>query len=388
MKLIFKLFYFIYFICVGIYGPYLPLYLAEKGLSGIQISAILSSLPIAVLIMSPIWSYLSDILNKRKLLVVIGCLGAGASVIALGGAVQYIPIFIWTLLMIIMGVPISPIGTAIVLETLESEGNRDEFSLLRLWGSVGFAVASLAWGTFCLDQLSTYFSWSVAGVFFLVAMVSLLLPKKPGEINVAGLAGIKILVQNKRFIIYLLGSIFIGATLSAHNSFQTFFFQSLEASAFLIGLIVSMQAIVEIPFMMAIPALFKRFSMRMMILAGATALILRWVIYLFIQQAGWLVPTQILNGLGTPAFSVVGAAYVDQIVNPKWRATAQGLYNAFWLGIGSSIGVYFAGTVYDGFGVRSIWVLNLILGLIGLGILVFAFWGTMFKKENKAVNSD
>ena len=134
-----------------------------------------------------------------------------------------------------------------------------------------------------------------------------------------------------------------------------------------------MQAILEIPFMMAMPALYKRFSMRLMIFAGAVALILRWVIYLFIQQAVWLVPTQILNGLGTPAFSVVGAAYVDKIVNPKWRATAQGFYNAFWLGIGSSIGVYFAGMVFDGFGVRSIWVLNLVLGAIGLVLLGTAF---------------
>jgi PPP family 3-phenylpropionic acid transporter len=388
MKSIFKLFYFIYFICVGIYGPYLPLYLAEKGLSGIQISTILLSLPIAGLITSPIWSYLSDLLNKRKLLVVIGCLGAGISAIALGRADQYVAIFIWTITMIIMGVPISPIGTAIVLETLEGDGGREEFGLVRLWGSVGFATASLVWGSFFLDQISLYFSWSVAVVFFVVAGTSLLLPKKSGELNRSGVGGVKTLIKNKHFTIYLLGSIFIGASLSAHNSFQTFFFQSLDASSFLIGLIISMQAILEIPFMMSMPALFKRFSMRVMILAGAVALILRWVIYLFIQQAVWLVPTQILNGLGTPAFSVVGAAYVDKIVNPKWRATAQGFYNAFWLGIGSSIGVYFAGTVYDGFGVRAIWVLNLILGLIGLAILVFAFGGFKLGKKKEAIHSD
>ena len=382
MKSIFKLFYLIYFICIGIYGPYLPLYLAEKGLSGIHISTILLFLPIASLITSPIWSYLSDLLNKRKLLVVIGCLGAGISAIALGRAEQYVPIFIWTIAMIVMGVPISPIGTAIVLANLESDGGRESFGLVRLWGSVGFAVASLVWGSFFLDQITVYFSWSVAAAFFLVAGTSLLLPKKSGKLNKSGLGGIKTLINNKHFTVYLLASIFIGASLSAHNSFQTFFYQSLDASSFLIGLIISMQAILEIPFMMAMPALFKRFSMRVMIFAGAVALILRWVIYFFIQQAVWLVPTQILNGLGTPAFSVVGAAYVDKIVNPKWRATAQGFYNAFWLGIGSSIGVYFAGMVFDGFGVRSIWVLNLVLGAIGLLFLGAAFgW---FKTKNVA----
>lgn len=102
------------------------------------------------------------------------------------------------------------------------------------------------------------------------------------------------------------------------------------------------------------PALFKRYSMQVLIFAGAAALFLRWFIYLLTQQAGWLVPTQILNGLGTPAFSVIGAAYVDQIVNPKWRATGQGLYNAIMFGIGSSMGVFLAGRAYDLFSLRSI----------------------------------
>ncbi len=235
MKFIFKLYFFVYFSAVGIYGPYMLLYLTEKGLSGTEISAILLSLPIAVLITAPLWSYLSDLLNKRKLLVIIGCLGAGASALALGMADQYFPIFIWTVLMIVMGVPISPIGTAIVLETLENEGRRGEFSLVRVWGSVGYAVASLVWGTFFLDQIASNFSWSTAVVFWLLAGISLLLPEKQGGFTVAGLGGVKTLVQNKRFIVFVMAAFFIGATLSAHNSYQTLFFQSLDASAFLIG---------------------------------------------------------------------------------------------------------------------------------------------------------
>jgi MFS family permease len=376
MNLIFNLLFFLYFSCLGIYGPYLAVYLVQKGFSGVQSGFLLGSMPIAILIASPIWSYISDVLNTRKILLVIGCVGAGLSSLALGWADQYAFNFLWIILMAVMSAPILPIGTAIVLETFESQGGRQAFSQVRLWGSLGFALTSLVWGIVFLDQILVSFSWGLAILFFLLAGISLLLPEKTAEFTYTGFEGAKVLAKNKRFTFYLLGSVLMGASISAYNNYQTIFFQSLDASDLLIGIIVSLQAFVEIPMMLLMPTLFKRFSMRVMILVGAGALFLRWLLYLLVQQAGWIIPIQFLNGVGIPAFFVVGVAYIDQIVSPKWRATAQGLYNAALLGIGSAMGVYFAGMVYEWFNVRSIWVLNLILGLIGLGLLGVALWGT------------
>jgi PPP family 3-phenylpropionic acid transporter len=375
MNLIFNLLFFLYFSCLGIYGPYLAVYLADKNFSGVQIGFLLGSLPIAILIASPIWSYFSDVLNKRKILLVVGCLGAGLSTYALGRADQYSLNFLWIILMAIMSAPILPIGTAIVLDALESQGNREKFSLVRLWGSLGFAITSLIWGTFFLEEITRYLPWGLAGLFFLLGAISLLLPEKATDFTYSGLGGLKILTQNKQFTFYLLGSVFIGASISAYNNYQTIFFQSLDASALLIGIIVSIQAFVEIPTMLWMPFLFKHLSMRVMIMIGAFALILRWALYLITQQGIYALPIQLLNGLGIPAFFVVGVAYVDRIVSSKWRATAQGLYNAALLGIGSGIGVYLAGMVYEWFNVRSIWVLNIIFGLIGMVLLGLAFWG-------------
>ncbi len=236
-------------------------------------------------------------------------------------------------------------------------------------------MTSLVWGSFFLDQILISFSWGLAGLFFLLAGISLFLPEKTAEFTYTGFEGAKVLAKNKRFVIYLLGSMVIGAAISAYNNYQTIFLQSLETSTVLIGIIVSLQAFVEIPMMLFLPFLFKRFSMRSMIMAGGIALFMRWVLYLIVQQAEWVIPIQFLNGVGIPAFFVVGVAYIDKIVSPKWRATAQGLYNAALLGIGSGIGVYLAGMVYEWYNVRSIWVLNIILGAIGLGLLGFAFWG-------------
>ncbi len=108
MKIIFDILFFLYFSCLGIYGPYLAVYLVEKGFSGVQTGLLLGSMPIAILIASPIWSYISDVLNKRKVLLLIGCVGAGLSSLALRWADQYAFNFLWVILMAIMSAPILP----------------------------------------------------------------------------------------------------------------------------------------------------------------------------------------------------------------------------------------------------------------------------------------
>jgi predicted MFS family arabinose efflux permease len=87
-----------------------------------------------------------------------------------------------------------------------------------------------------------------------------------------------------------------------------------------------------------------------------------------------VLPTQLLNGLSVVSFFVVAVAFVDQLVEPQWRATGQGLYASAMMGIGSGIGVYLAGLVLERFEVQKIWILSFIMGLIGLGLLLYSFW--------------
>jgi MFS family permease len=69
---------------------------------------------------------------------------------------------------------------------------------------------------------------------------------------------------------------------------------------------------------------------------------------------------------------VVGVTFIDQQIPKKWRGTGQGLYSTAMHGVGSSLGLYFAGIILDWFDVRAIWALALALGLVGLGLLLAA----------------
>jgi MFS transporter, PPP family, 3-phenylpropionic acid transporter len=369
----FKLFFFLQYFAVGVFGPYLVVFLKQKLFSGAEIGLILGALSIAGLLFQPVWSYLSDILNQRRSLLLIALSGLILASFGLGYAASFLGVFLWMILFSSMWAPVAPIISAITLDYLEEKDEVDTFSLLRLWGSVGFGVSSLIIGGLFLDHIQNYFSWVVAGVFLSMAILSKFLPEKGRAFVYTGLEDIKELLRNSQFMFYLMGSLFVGATFGIYNNYMTLFLQSLEASSWLVGSIISVQAFVEIPIMMAVPFMLKRFSRRQIILVGALLLPIRWILFFLVQQPGWILPLQVLHGLPIISFFVISVAFVDRLVNPKFRATGQGLYSTMVMGIGSGLGVFFGGRVIEAYGVRQVWVFNLILGLIGLGILYLIF---------------
>lgn len=373
MNLKFKIFVFMQYFTLGIWAPYLPVFLHEKNYSSLQIGLLLGSMPIAMMVSQPVWGYLSDKWGTRRKLLLISNIGAALAGIALGLANSFGFAFVWAILFASLWTPVIPISTAILLETLEEAGQADKFSVIRLWGSIGFAVSSLVIGGLFLDQIVAYLAWFTGAGFLLLGAISLLLPEKPGGSVVHEVKSRQILAGNPRLVIFLIGSIFIGATLGIYNNYQTLFLNFLGAQEWLVGMTVSLQAIVEVPFMILVPISVKRFGAQAVILAGAVLLPLRWALYYFIQRPEWVAPSQLIHGVAMVSFFVVGVAYIDQLISPRWRATGQALYGSALFGVGSAMGNYLTGIALEWFDLRSVWVLSFILGLIGLGLLLFAF---------------
>lgn len=376
MRLKFNAFYFILFLSFGIIGPYRALYFSQKGFSGTQIGVLIGIVPILSILFQPVWSALSDLFHTRRLLLVIGCLGVSASMIGIGIVDSFKANFLLFTVFSIFITPIGPIGTALVLDYLDEIEKPDSLSLIRVWGSIGFGVSSLLLGSFLMDQRLELFPWLLVGVYLLLGLVCLILPENKMDISQPDikLKDLTQLSKNTSFMLFLAGMVFIGATLLIANNFQTVFLQSLNASSLLIGITVALPALLEIPMLIITPMLLKKFHLRQLIIAGAVLMPVRWGLFYMIQNPGWMIPAQILNGVATISIDIAGVSYIDKSIPSKWRATGQGLYTTAAFAIGPGIGNFIAGNILDRFNVRAIWVLNLALGLVGLMLVFFALW--------------
>ena len=349
------------------------MFLSEKDFSGAQIGVLLGVMPIASLVFQPLWGYLSDVINNRRYLLMISSFGVALASLGLVFFDSFVPMLLNGILFSVMIAPISAISTAIILDYLEEIDKSEEYSLIRLWGSLGFAVSSVFMGGLFLDQVLVYFGWFLVGIYLLLGGISLTLPVKGKPFVYSGFKGLDRIIKNTRFSSFLIASVFIGATIGICINFQTLSLQSLGASPWLIGVIISIQALLEIPMMLVVPSMQKRLSMRWMILIGALVLPVRWLLYIFIKNPIWIIPTQIFNSIATISFFVVAIAFIDKLISPKWRATGQALYATASWGIGAGLGVYLAGNVIERFNVWAIWPFNLLLGLIGLVLVIVAF---------------
>jgi PPP family 3-phenylpropionic acid transporter len=118
----------------------------------------------------------------------------------------------------------------------------------------------------------------------------------------------------------------------------------------------------------------EQWGVRPVLLFGMSMLVLRWILYIFITEPLLVLPTQILHSIGMTGLLIAGVLYIDRLVEPKWRTSAQSLYATSYSGIGSAVGLYFAGILYSIDGIRSVWILTTLVGLAGTLILAFAVY--------------
>lgn len=373
MKHRFKAFLFLLYFAQGIYGPYLVVFFSQKGFSGAQIGLMLGAMPISSILFQPLWGYLSDILHQRRILVLIGSLGVAAASLGLFYVQSFLGALLFLILFSVMLAPIVPINTAMVMDYLEETGEPETFSLFRLWGSLGFGVSSILIAGLFLDKIHVYFGWFMVVNFLLLGGLNLTLPEGGQSFSSLGGKGLGEILKNSEFMIFMAGSVMIGATLGINLNYHALHLQLLDVTPWLIGAIVSIQALVEIPFMLMVPSLMRRFSLPLLILAGALALPVRWLLYIVLTEPVWIMLAQIINGISTLSFFVVALSYVDQLVSPQWRATGQSVYSVMLWGFGSGLGAFIGGNFLDWFGVESVWYLSLVLGLIGLGLYLVGF---------------
>lgn len=368
----FQLFFGLNFAGIGIFFPYIALLLRDRGLSGTQIGILLGMMPLISFLVQPVWGMLSDIYSLRRSALVFACFSMGVTSLGYLLTSDFRWLFIITLIMSIVRGPINPIGTALALEHLENEGRDDEFGSLRLWGSIGFAITSLLIGEFIVDSALHHIVTLFSINMMLLSVLTLTLPDAPVTQELNWREGVTLLRREPVLTAFLIGSLFVGATLGIANQYLSIYMEDINASGRVIGAALAVAALMEVPLMANVPRMLARWGLRAVLVGGVAMLPVRWLLYVFIKEPVLVIPTQILHSIAVMAVFVVGVMYVDRLLSRQWRATGQAVYSAGLTGIGPSIGLFAAGVIYEQGGIRPVWAIATVVSLIGLGVMAWA----------------
>ncbi len=368
----FKLSYLLFFGAIGVLFNYYALYLQRAGLTGTQVGIVLAVLPLARMLSQPIWGLLGDIYRVRRRILSGACFGSALAALALDRSDSFGWLLLITIALSILNGPIGPFCDALALEQLERESRRQEYGSLRLWGSVGFAISSLAIGALVIGESVRLIVYLYSATMAAMGLVAATLPDLPHAERATWRGSGSILRGNPIFLRFLLGAMLIGMTLGVVNAYLIIYLTDIGAAGWQSGLIFALAGVLEVPLMAFASVLIRRWGLRAVLLGGVTLLPLRWLLYTAITMPLLVVPTQLFHSIAMLSLLIAGVLFADQQLTSQWRATGQTAYAAAIHGIGPSIGVFGAGMIYEHFGIGMVWWACVVANLLGVGVLLWA----------------
>lgn len=330
---------------------------------------IFSTMGIAALFMPAISGIIADrFLSAQKLYGLYHIL-AGIGLYYVPSATSPADMFWRILLTMIFYMPTLSLSNTVSYHLLSSKGEDvvKAFPPIRVWGTVGFIVA--------LWTVSLTHNETSANQFYLGATVSILLglyaftfpdcpplgkeTRKKGLWSALGLDSFALL-KEKRYAVFFLFSMLLGAALQLTNAYGDTFLHGFDgqpeyAKSLAVqypAMIMSISQISETLFILAIPFFMRRFGIKQVMLISMIAWVLRFGLLAYGNPGPglWMIVTScIIYGMAFDFFNVSGSLYIEKSADPSIRSRAQGLFTMMVNGFGAVLGSLSSGWVISRF---------------------------------------
>jgi PPP family 3-phenylpropionic acid transporter len=346
-----RLFYVCYFTAVGVSVPFFTPYLRGLGLSGLEISALLSLAPLCHLGVPLCWGWFADRTQRPDVLLRVACLGACLCLLPLL-YVRTLPALVYVYAAHqVFAVAILALMDSMAIDRVRREGG--EYARIRLWGSVSFMLACWLCGLWLDararpggDPLVPLLMTAALGV---TVLASLSVRGHPGTERPHA-HDLRRLLRDRRFLLLLVVAPLHWACTAPYHGFLGVLVRDRGLPASVTGSAFALSVLCELGAFFFFRRLRQRFSLPALLAVVTAASAVRWAVVAVSTSTVVLVAVQALHALTFGVFWGTAMAWLAACVPPSLRATGQALYATATSGLGSLLGIYGAGLLYDATG--------------------------------------
>ncbi len=367
-----RILYFLFFCCTASWLPLLADFCKNNGLSGTQISLILSITPVMMFVVQPLYGMMADKIGYKKTMLTSSFF---ASISYLG--YLHNQSFGWlifvTVTMSLFYNTIQPVLDSLSLQLVKTD-KRFSYGSLRIAGAAGWSVTGIITGQ-VIDAIHINVIFVVSAIsMFLVFLFSWLLQKHVTEKNHEENSFKYVRnVVNDRSLLFLLLCVFLVSTSATTIwNFYSIYMKENGASASLVGFGLSFQGLCELPLFYFSARIIARLGLKTTLVITVLATTLRLILYSVVNNPAAAIPIEVLHGLSWSLFWVACVEYVNRLVDEKWMATGQSLLYASYFGAGAIAGNYWTGYLSDHMRIADIFLLNSAIVAV-VAILLFFF---------------
>jgi PPP family 3-phenylpropionic acid transporter len=335
-----------YFTYVGLFSPYLSLYLAAIGLTIAQIGVLMAVPQVLRIVGPPFWGWLADRGGSRVLLLRVSSVGAVLSALLLPWAGERFALLLPALaLLFFMTAAQMPIGETIAMR--DAEGDAGRYGRIRIWGSAGFIVGVVAMGPVLDAWGMRSLPWWMAAVLVGLAASTWMLRAVPPPSGAPPAMRVRERLRQPRVQAFFASAFLMLFAHAALYAFFSLYLAQLGYSKTAIGLLWALGVIAEIGIFWVQHRLFERFGVIPLLGASLWTAALRFA--LIGLSAGWLpalVLAQLLHAVTFGIHHSATVATLQRWFEPAQQARAQALYVMIGYGLGGALGVLVASWVW------------------------------------------
>lgn len=368
------------FMGMAAYLIFSRLYFPKAGLSNSQFG-LLFSIPGIVLILSqPAWSLFTDYTGSSKTNFQIMLTGSAGFLLIFYFAQDFF-LNHFTVLLILMGLfalfytARGPVGNSLALSFLR--GSDEGFGRIRLWSSVGWAVAAILVAYF-LSRTSLDLLFPAASVFFLASAIAMYPLKSPTRetlrtVNIFKSEEIQGALKNKRMWIFLSCLFLLWVGVSGAMIFLPIYLdEHFGFDLLTLGIFYAVMALAEVPFFYHGDDITESIGIRAFLIVGFAALSATWLILGLFTTPLMAFGILFIRGVGFSFVYLGSVNYMDMEVTEKTRTVGQSLFTMVSFGIAGVLGRSTFGFIADYLGLPKLYLIGGVLGAIStLGLILF-----------------
>lgn len=334
----------------------------------------------------------------QRLLGVLHVLGAALLLFASWQS-SFVPLYVVVLLYALCYMPTLALTASLAMRQIKD--TRQEFGMIRVFGTLGWIVAGLAIGAMGLEATAMPMRLAAAASL-LMSIYCFTLPDTPPLArgtdfqwqHIIPLESVRLL-RRRSMAVFALASLLICIPLQFYYAFTNLYLNEIgvhNAAGKMTGGQMS-----EVLCMLLIPWFFRHLGVKYMLALGMLAWVVRYVAFAYgnADALVWMLWLGIvLHGICFDFFFVVGQIYIDREAPPTLRAATQGLITFITYGAGMFIGAWLSGRVVDAYALagangavthdwQSIWLFAGICAAVVLVMFLFAF----SDKENASIEN-
>ncbi|OLO40386.1 MFS transporter [Alkalihalophilus pseudofirmus] len=371
---VFKLMAYLFFAyaIMNIVMSYMPIYFTYQGISARELGILLAVGPLASIFAQPFWGYMSDKFKSIKRILLIVVVGTLATALVLFQMNNFTGYTIMMFVLFLFLAPVTALGDSLSQKTaLQHKVN---FGRIRMWGSLGFAVASLLAGyylTFVGIQFIMYpiLFMTIFALLFAFLLHDVKTTNKPVTILHAVKLG-----ANPRLFAFLLIIVFVSITHRANDTYLGIFITELGGRESIIGWAWFIGVVSEALVFFATALWFRKFKPITFLMISAILYSIRWFLMGAATTPETLLVLQALHGVTFGIFYIAAFQIVSKLVPEELQATGHVLFITTFFGISGIIGAFVGGLIIQSTGVAQLYSYLGFLSLIGcIGLLIYKF---------------